>query len=43
MIKFIFVFGEEVSVLAHAFSHRVTGLTLSPVDANLFHQSSQLV
>ena len=36
MIKSIFVFGEEASVLAHTSSHRVTGLTLPSVDANTF-------
>jgi hypothetical protein len=36
----ILIFGSRnlTSVLAHVLLHSVTGLTLSPVDANTFHQ-----
>jgi len=34
MIKFIFGIRLELPVLAHSSRHRVTGLTLPPVDAN---------
>jgi len=40
------IFGPRdlASVLAHALSHSVIGLTLPPIDANhLFHQSCRLV
>ena len=38
MIKFIFGISLELPVLAYSSKHRVTGLTLPPVDANpLFH------
>ena len=36
MIKFIFGISLELPVLAHSLRHRVTGLTLPPVDANKF-------
>ena len=36
MIKFIFVHSDGSSGLAHDPLHRVTGLTLPPVDANTF-------
>ena len=36
MIKFIFVPSFGSSGLAHDPSHRVIGLTLPPIDANLF-------
>ena len=42
MIKFIFGMRLEFPVLAHSSRHRVTGLTLPPVDANLFHRCLQL-
>jgi len=43
MIKFIFGIRLELPVLAHSSRHRVTGLTLPPVDANtFFHHLLQL-
>ena len=36
MIKFIFVFSERSSGLAHDLLHCVPGLTLPPGDANFF-------
>ncbi len=43
MIKFIFGIRWRLPVLAYSLRHRVTGLTLPPVDANLFHHWLQLV
>jgi len=43
LINPIFEPRDLASVLAHAESHSVIGLTLPPIDANLFHQPCRLV